>query len=923
MSRIRTARTSSTRLAAIATAGALAAAISLTVTTGVAHATTPAQIRLDQAGYLPSDTKQAYLMATGTVSGATYQVVNSAGGTVLTGTVGATSLGSWNSAYPDVYPINVSALNTPGTYRIKVSGGTTATSPTFTVTNATSLYGPLVADGVTFFQTQRDGANVIPGALNRQPSHLNDATASIYRTPDFASGGSDTITDSDLTRIGGPVNVEGGWFDAGDFLKFTYTTAYADVLLGAAQRGLGTAAPAALSTEAQYGTSWLNQMWNQSSRTLYLQVGIGSGNSAGTFTGDHDLWRLPQADDSDSSSADRYSAAHRPVFEAAAPGTPISPNLAGRVAAAFAIAAQNDATANPTRAAAEYRAATSLYAMANTSNPPNPLVTTLPNAYYPESIWHDGMELGAAEIALAAESLGDDPANYLSQAATWAQGYITGDTGDTFNLYDVSALAHADLIKAMAGAGNPTGSGLAVSRTDLVNDLARQLRAGQTHANADPFRAGANYADFDVDSHTFGLMTTEALYEQATGSTSYRPFATEQRDWVFGANAWGSSFMVGVGSTFPHCMQHQVANLSGSTNGTAPIATGAVVNGPNGTSNFNGGLGSPQDGMVTCENDGFTTYDGHGSEYVDDVRAWQTSEPALDMSGGAVLAAALQQAVNTSTPPPGNDFSLTLSPNAASVAAGGSTNATVSTAVTSGASEPVTLAATGLPTGASASFNPTQVASGATATLTVSTASSTPAGTYPISVTGTAASGSHTATYTLTVTGTSGGCTAAQLLGNPGFENGANPAPWTQTSTLGQAPVNNDTADEPAHSGGWDAWLNGDGKADTDTVAQTVTLPAACTTASFSFWLHIDTTEKTTSNQDETLRVQILNSAGTVLDTLATYSNLNANTGYAQHTFTVSAYAGQTITVKFTGTETDADGGTTNFVIDDTALNVS
>jgi len=69
--------------------------------------------------------------------------------------------------------------------------------------------------------------------------------------------------------------------------------------------------------------------------------------------------------------------------------------------------------------------------------------------------------------------------------------------------------------------------------------------------------------------------------------------------------------------------------------------------------------------------------------------------------------------------------------------------------------------------------------------------------------------------------------------------------------------------------------------------------------------------------------VQVLDGSGNVLATPATFSNLNANTGYAQHSVNLSAYAGQTITVRFSGTETDANGGTTSFVIDDTALQTS
>jgi endo-1,4-beta-D-glucanase Y len=271
---------------------------------------------------------------------------------------------------------------------------------------------------------------------------------------------------------------------------------------------------------------------------------------------------------------------------------------------------------------------------------------------------------------------------------------------------------------------------------------------------------------------------------------------------------------------------------------------------------------------------------------------------------------------------PADDFSVSVSPASGSAAPGGTLTATAATAVTSGSAQTVALTATGAPAGVTVSFSPASVTAGAGATMTVAVGSGAAAGSYPITVKGTAASGSHTATYTLAVGSTGGGCTAAQLLGNPGFEGGATISPWTQSSTLGFAPINNDTADEPAHSGSWDAWTNGNGEADTDTVAQTVTIPAGCT-ATLSYWLHIDTTENTTTATPDTYTVQVLNSAGTVLATPATYSNLDHNTGYTQHTADLSAYAGQTVTLRFTGKETDANGGTTSFVLDDTALRTS
>lgn len=153
----------------------------------------------------------------------------------------------------------------------------------------------------------------------------------------------------------------------------------------------------------------------------------------------------------------------------------------------------------------------------------------------------------------------------------------------------------------------------------------------------------------------------------------------------------------------------------------------------------------------------------------------------------------------------------------------------------------------------------------------------------------------------------SGNCAQSQLLGNPGFETGA-AAPWTATPGL----INNNTA-EPAHTGAWDAWLDGYGTTHTDTLSQTVSIPAGCN-ATLSFYLHTGTDESGSTPFD-TLTVQM----GTTR--LATYSNANANSGYTLWSFNVSSFAGKTVPLTFTGTEDSSN--LTNFVIDDTALTVN
>ncbi|MYV40915.1 hypothetical protein GT030_19095 [Streptomyces sp. SID1328] len=164
-----------------------------------------------------------------------------------------------------------------------------------------------------------------------------------------------------------------------------------------------------------------------------------------------------------------------------------------------------------------------------------------------------------------------------------------------------------------------------------------------------------------------------------------------------------------------------------------------------------------------------------------------------------------------------------------------------------------------------------------------------------------------TAAFTSGGSGGGGGtCTSAQLLGNPGFETGN--TTWTASSGV----INTDSG-EAAHAGSYKAWLDGYGSSHTDTLSQPVTIPAGCR-ASFTFYLHIDTAETGSTAYDK-----LTVTAGST--TLATYSNVNAASGYAQKTFDLSSFAGQTVTVKFSGVEDSSQQ--TSFVVDDTAVTTS
>jgi hypothetical protein len=260
---------------------------------------------------------------------------------------------------------------------------------------------------------------------------------------------------------------------------------------------------------------------------------------------------------------------------------------------------------------------------------------------------------------------------------------------------------------------------------------------------------------------------------------------------------------------------------------------------------------------------------------------------------------------------------FTLSaPASASVVQGGSKTAAISTTVSGGFNSAISLSASGLPAGVTASFSPASIAApgSGSSTLTLTAGSTATIGTSNVTITASGGGITHTATIALSVSSTG---TTTQVLGNPGFENGStNPAPWSVTTGV----VNN-SASEPPHSGTWDAWLDGYGTTHTDTALQQVTIPAGATAATLSFFLHIDSAETSTTTAFDTLTVQVRNSSGTVLSTLATYSNLNKATGYQQKSFSLLSFKGQTIQIFFKGVEDSTLQ--TSFVLDDVTLNVT
>ena len=617
----------------------------------------PLMFRVDQVGYPQDGPKRVYAMSKRRISHARFEVIDSHRHVLLRAR--ATGPSRWNSRYV-VYTLDFSRLRKPGLYSIRFAGGR---SPLVRVGSPMRIYRSLAGAALAFLQAQRDGPEAIAGAMRRRPAHLGDASATVYRIPRYRGG----ALAGPPMATGEHVDVAGGWFDAGDYLKLVETASFTDVALYYAARDYPSAFSAnassgasALLAEARHGSDWLLKMWDQASGVLYMQVGIGDGMRNERILGDHDVWRLPQSDEHGKPrrSSPMWFVAHRPVFASNAPGAPVSPNLAGRVAAAFGLCAQVFSRSDPTYAQRCLLAGQSIYDRADI-NPHGTLVTTVPFGYYPEREWRDDMELGAVELYLGTAALeGAEPGGlphpgatfYLTPAGIWANAYITarGSGQDSLNVYDVSALADRDLARilqtpqARYAIEEDESVNVPTDLPALLKDRHDQLALARRLASREPFGLADPAMPSDTVAHALGYAVQVRLYREMGGASAFAALGQSQLDWVLGANPWGSSFVVGAGSVFPHCLAAQIPNLSGSLSGRGRILAGATVSGPDGRGAL-GALGAP-DGYRRCprrgQRDPFRAQSGHGLVYLDDVRSAATSEPSDDLAALTLLAVA-------------------------------------------------------------------------------------------------------------------------------------------------------------------------------------------------------------------------------------------------------------------------------------------
>ncbi len=577
--------------------------LSLFLASGVPGFAQPIFIRLNQLGYLPRERKVAVAFSEKARQGATFELLDASTGRRVWGPapVGK-ELGRYGR-FPWHVELDFSGFSVPGRYRLRLVETGDVSLP-FRI--GKDVYREAPRAILTFLRQQRCGYNPFLDEV----CHTRDARTVEGPVPD-----------------GTYLDVSGGWHDAADYLRYLLTSSntvgrlllsfrLAPDVFADSVDALGHPFPNGVPDvldEARWGLEWMLKM-HPAPDQLYHQVADDR---------DHSGWDLPYEDTSDygwgpGSYRVVYYATGKPQglgkYKSSSTGVA---NLAGRYAAAMAMAAEVFAELDPPFAQRCLRAGQEVYRLG--LKQPGCQEGTPHNApyRYHESTWADDMEWGAAELFRAT---GDS--FYLSQAVKFARrigatSWMGRDSVRHYEFYPFFNVGHF----ALFDFADPA------LRDTLTGYYREGIQACLRRAQGNPYGVGVPFV-WCSNNLTAALVNQILLYEKMTGDRRFHALLQAHRDWLLGRNPWGVSQFVGLprdGVT----PQHPHSVIAAETGRTI---LGGLVDGPVYASIFNSLKGIHLSGV-----DPLALFQSDLVVYHDDLWDYSTNEPTLDGTAEALV----------------------------------------------------------------------------------------------------------------------------------------------------------------------------------------------------------------------------------------------------------------------------------------------
>jgi hypothetical protein len=569
-------------------------------------------IRVNQVGYLPSGPKVAVLCSLDRARVSAFSVESEDGRVVLRDAKAAEAPPFGPCA--STHRLDFSTLRAEGRFRLVTLG---VRSPLVRV--ARDTYAGVGDSLLAYMRQQRSGYN----PFFRDSVHRRDA-----------------LLVDHPTRAGEFIPVSGGWADAADYLQYVTTSANATYVMLMAHRespeafgdahradGLpGANGIADVLDEARHGLEWLLRMFPEDSLML---------NQLGDDR-DHAFWDLPVNDSSDYGWG---RGGPRPVYPCTGQPQGLFANknrstgfasTAGKYASAFALGAQlfveHDAVFAQRlreRALVAYEIGRARPGVCQTAPARAPY-------FYEEDNWVDDMELGAVQLY----QLTREP-RYLAEAVDYAHmepvtPWMGADTANHYQWYPWHNNGHFELWRA----GGAAERALAIAY--YRNGLERVARRADNG-----FRVGIPFIWCSANLMV-SLATQARLYREMSGDTRFVDMEMAALDWLFGANPWGMSMVIGVprDGVFPRDPHSVVAK------DLRVVLTGGLIDGPVYRSIYQN-----LRGIHLAQPDEYAPFNVGHVVYHDDVGDYSTNEPIMDGTANLIyLAGALARAGARSAP---------------------------------------------------------------------------------------------------------------------------------------------------------------------------------------------------------------------------------------------------------------------------------
>jgi hypothetical protein len=562
-----------------------------------------AAIRVNQLGYLPAGPKVAVFCSTDDRTVGSFEVFDAGTGARVFGPAPAEAGGTFGPCRT-TYRLDFGRLAREGSYRVRA--GDVTSQP---VRIARDAYGGAADFLLNYMRQQRSLFNPVL----RDSVHVH----------------TDGILVDHPERAGEFIPVAGGWADAADYLQYVATSAHATYSLLLAWRDhpqafgdvyAANGLPGAnglpdVLDEARWGLEWLLRMYPEDSLVL---------NQLGDDR-DHAFLDLPNTDSSDYGWG---RGGFRPVYPCT--GEPQGllahrnrstgkASTAGKFASAFALGSMTFARKDPAFAAVLAEKAPLAYEQGRRH--PGLCQTAPAGApyFYEEENWADDMELAAAAL----HALTRRP-DYLRSAADYAARepvtpWMGKDTARHYEWFPWHNNGHYELWRAGEA-----------HRAVTAEYYRRGLAAVAARAN-NGFRVGVPFI-WCSNNLMASLATHARLYRTMTGDTTFVAMEAAAVDWLFGANPWGVSMVIGL-----------------PANGVTPKDPHSVMAQQLGVHTQNGGL---VDGPVyrsIFENlrwvqlyqpDEYAQWNTGHIVYHDDWGDYSTNEPIMDGTANLVYVLA-------------------------------------------------------------------------------------------------------------------------------------------------------------------------------------------------------------------------------------------------------------------------------------------